>query len=75
MQLAGGMKLERWRKIIGISRSYAWRLRKTGKLPVIVRYGIAFVTAETIENFFTNDGSKVRAFGMKSPPISTVAPA
>ena len=42
------MKLEKWRKIIGIFRTFAWRLCKGGRLPVIVRYGTAYVTAETV---------------------------
>jgi hypothetical protein len=60
IQLAGGMKLSKWREIVGMSSTTAWRLRRAGKLPVIVRYGVAYVTAETIKNFFTNDGSKTR---------------
>ena len=62
MALAGGMKLEKWRRAVGISRTAAWRLRKTGKLQVIVRYNQVYVTADTIRNFFTNDGTKPRAF-------------
>ena len=64
IQLAGGMKLDVWRKAVGMSRTTAWRLRKEGKLPFIVRYGSVYVTAETIKNFFTNDGSKPRGFAM-----------
>ena len=60
IQLAGGMKLSKWREIVGMSSTTAWRLRRAGKLPVIVRYGTAYVTAETISYFFTNDGSKTR---------------
>lgn len=59
-QLAGGMKLSKWRELVGISRTVAWRLRKSGRLAVIVRYGEAYVTAETIAGFFTNDGSTIR---------------
>jgi hypothetical protein len=70
IELAGGMKLEAWRKIVGISRTVAWRMRKTGKLAVIVRNGTVFITAETIRNFFTDDGSKPRTFAMKSSPCS-----
>jgi hypothetical protein len=62
MQLAGGMKLSKWAKLVGISRTAAWRFRQEGKLAVVVRYGTAYVTAETIRDWFTNDGSKTRAF-------------
>jgi hypothetical protein len=65
IQLAGRMKLSKWRRIVGISRTAAWRLRKSGKLPVVVRYGQAYVTAETIANFFKNDGSNTRSFQTK----------
>jgi hypothetical protein len=68
IQLAGGMKLEKWRKIVGISRTTAWRLRKTGRLPVVIRYGTAFLKAETIRNFFTDDGSKSRNVPMTGAP-------
>ena len=54
------MKFERWRKIVGISRTAAWRLRKAGKLPVVVRYNQVFVTAATIKAFFADDGKKFR---------------
>jgi hypothetical protein len=64
IQLTGGMKLEKWRKAVGISRTAAWRLRKTGKLPVVVRYGSVYVTADTIKTYFSNDGSKPRGFAM-----------
>ena len=71
MQLAGGMKLEKWRKMVGISRTAAWRMRKEGKLPIIVRYGISYLTAETIKNFFTNDGTKLRGFNMMPTTTAT----
>jgi hypothetical protein len=70
MDLAGGMRLEKWRKIVGISRTVAWRLRKTGKLAVILRYGQVYVPAETIRNFFVSDRTKPRAFAVKSSPCS-----
>lgn len=60
IQLAGGMRLDKWRKIVGISKATAWRWRKEGKLTVVWRYGIPWVTAETIENFFKDDGSAPR---------------
>ena len=64
------MKLSKWAKLVGISRTAAWKYRKDGKLPVVVRYGTAYVTAETIKSFFTNDGTKPRPFGMKSASCS-----
>jgi hypothetical protein len=60
MQLAGGMRLSKWSKVVGISKMTAWRWRKEGKLPVIWRYGLPWVTAETIQKFFTDDGSAPR---------------
>jgi hypothetical protein len=60
MQLAGGMRLSKWRKTVGISKMTAFRWRKEGKLRVILRYGILWVTAETIQNFFTDDGTVPR---------------
>jgi hypothetical protein len=57
LQLAGGMRLSKWTKTVGISKMTAWRWRKEGKLPVIWRYGIPWVTAETIRQFFTDDGT------------------
>jgi hypothetical protein len=60
IQLAGGMRLSKWLNLVGISRTTAWRLRKQGKLPVIVRYGTPFLIAETIRNFFVDDGSRAR---------------
>jgi len=70
MQLAGGMKLSKWIKLVGISRTAAWRYRRTGKLPVVVRYGVAYLTAATIQDFFVSDGTKPRAFAMNSAPCS-----
>lgn len=58
MQLAGGMRLSVWCRRIGISKMTAWRWQKAGKLNVIWRYGIPWITAETIQKFFTDDGSK-----------------
>ena len=60
MQLAGGMRLSKWIKTIGISKMTAWRWRKEGKLTVIWRYGIPWVTAEMIQQFFTDDGTLPR---------------
>jgi hypothetical protein len=60
IQIAGGMRLAKWVKLIGISKMTAWRWRKEGKFPVIWRYGIPWVTAETIRQFFTDDGTAPR---------------
>jgi hypothetical protein len=60
MQLAGGMRLSTWRKAIGISKMTAYRWRKKNKINIIWRYGQPWVTAETIRNFFTDDGTKPR---------------
>jgi hypothetical protein len=57
MQLAGGMRLSKWIKVVGISKMTAWRWRKDGKLKVVFRYGMAYVTADTIQKFFTDDGT------------------
>ena len=57
IQLAGGMRLDKWRKSVGISKATAWRWRKEGKLKVVWRYGLPWVTAETIQDFFTDDGT------------------
>ena len=60
MELAGGMRLARWCKLVGISRRTAHRYRKSGRLKVIVRYGQAYVTPQTIADFFVDDGSETR---------------
>jgi hypothetical protein len=57
IQLAGGMRLSKWIKIVGISKMTAWRWRKEGKLAVIWRYGLPWVTTETIQKFFTDDAT------------------
>lgn len=66
MEIAGGMRLSKWRKIVGISRTTAWRLRKEGKLAVVVRYGQVYVTAGAIRSFFENNGAK----GNSSPRLT-----
>lgn len=60
IQLAGGMRLSKWLKVVGIPDRTARRWRAAGKLPVVIRYGQAYITAETIRNFFTNDGTQTR---------------
>jgi hypothetical protein len=60
MQLAGGMRLNRWCKIVGISGRTARRWRKAGRLNVIVRFGQPYVTPQTVGEFFVDDGSETR---------------
>jgi len=70
IQLAGGMRLNRWAKIVGISRTSIWRLRRAGKLPVVVRHGVAYLTAATIREFFVSDGSKPHELALNRSPRS-----
>ena len=70
MQLAGGMRLSKWIKVVGISKMTAWRWRKDGKLKVVFRYGMAYVTADTIQKFFTDDGT-----APQQPPCRRSSPA
>jgi predicted site-specific integrase-resolvase len=58
IELAGGMRLTAWCKAIGISQRTAVRWRDAGKLKVVDRYGMQFVTAETIKQFFEGDGQR-----------------
>lgn len=60
MLLAGGMRLAKWCKLVGISTRTARRYSKAGKLKVIVRYGQSYITREGIAEFFTNDGTTTR---------------
>ncbi len=50
--LVGAIKLDKWRKEVGLSRSTVWRLRRDGRLKVISRYGMLFVTPEAQQEFF-----------------------
>lgn len=68
LQLAGGMRLSKWIKIVGISKMTAWRWRKEGKLDVGWRYGLPWVTAETIQKFFTDDGTAPRRRPCRQTP-------
>ncbi len=58
IELAGGMRLAHWCKIIGISKRTALRWHQAGKLGVVHRNGHTFVTAETIREFW--QGQEVR---------------
>ena len=60
--LAGGMRLAKWAKQVGLSRSTVWRLQKAGKLQTVTRYGMVFITAAEMRRWFKEnpaDGSKV----------------
>jgi hypothetical protein len=59
-ELTGGMRLELWRRAVGISRTTAWRLRKAGRLKTITRYGVVYITAAEIKEFFQDDGTEPR---------------
>jgi predicted site-specific integrase-resolvase len=62
--LAGGMRLNKWCKLVGISKMTCWRLRKAGKLKTVTRYGIVFITAAEIKRWFEDcpdDELRVRA--------------
>ena len=56
VELAGGMKLHRWCRIVGISRQTAWRMRKDGKLRTVQHYGVPSIPAEEIKRFFAFPG-------------------
>jgi hypothetical protein len=64
ISLAGGMRFSLWCKAIGICVKTGTRWRDAGKLQVVTRYGIQFVTAETIQKFFTDDGGPSGARGI-----------
>jgi len=68
IDLAGGMRYSKWCQTVGIPRTTGWKYRKQGKLEVIVRNGVSYITAAGIRAFFTNDGSKARcpAAGLKT---------
>jgi hypothetical protein len=72
IQLAGGMRMAKWIKIIGISKATAWRWRKQGKLPVVWRYGLPWVTAETIRQIFSDDGTGPRRPLGRGTPLAMV---
>ena len=57
VELAGGMRLDLWCRTVGISRRTALRWRRQGKLSVVTRCGMLFLTAGEIRNFFKDDGS------------------
>jgi hypothetical protein len=51
----GGVRLSKWAQAVGISRTTVWRLRKAGKLSVVVHKGLLFVTEDTVKKFFQNE--------------------
>lgn len=55
IDLAGGMLLSKWRKTVGVSRQWVWKQRKAGKLPTVTRFGLTFITADTMRAFFNPD--------------------
>jgi hypothetical protein len=52
------MRLSVWCKTVGISQRTAMRWRDAGKLEVVNRYGMQFLTAQTIKQFFQGDGTR-----------------
>jgi len=58
IELAGGMRFGLWCKTIGISSRTGMRWRDAGKIEVVRRYGMQFVTAATIKKFFQGDGKQ-----------------
>lgn len=56
---AGGMLLKKWCDVTGVSVQTTWRWRKdpAKNFLCIWRHGMLFITAETIANFFVDDGS------------------
>jgi hypothetical protein len=63
INLVGGVRLSKWRKAVGLSRTSVWRLTKSGRLPVVKRYGVAFLEAQTVKDFFTRESSTPRIRG------------
>lgn len=57
--LAGGMRLGKWCKQVGISRTTAWRWRREGKLRVIIRYGMVFIPGSEIKRFWEQEQPSV----------------
>jgi hypothetical protein len=55
ISLVGGIRLSKWRRQVGLSRTTIWRWRKSGRLPVVMRYGVPFLAAETVKSFFRPD--------------------
>lgn len=55
ISLVGGIRLSKWRRQVGLSRTTVWRWRKSGRLPVVMRYNVAFLSAETVKRFFSDD--------------------
>lgn len=59
IDLAGGIALKRWCQIVGISvrTTQRWRKDPAKGFEVVWRYGIPFLSAETVRKFFVDDGS------------------
>lgn len=60
ISLVGGCRLSKWRKAVGLSRTSVWRLTKSGRLPVVKRYGVAFLEAHVVKSFFAQESSTPR---------------
>lgn len=59
IELAGAMLLKKWCKVTGVSvrTTQRWRNDPTKNFKVFFRYGLPFLSAETIKAFCTDDGS------------------
>ena len=70
IDLAGGMLLKRWCEITGVSirTTRNWRKDPSKNFKVIWRFGMPWITAETIRNFFVDDGSA--PVGPTQPSVS-----
>lgn len=72
--LAGGMRLNKWRKLVGISESTCLRLRRAGKLETVTRYGMVFITAEGIRKFFAEPESESAALPSSPGAAASLVP-
>jgi hypothetical protein len=57
-ELAGGMKLSKWCEAVGICLATANKWRNEGKLQVVDRYGMQFITATEMRRFFEGNGER-----------------
>jgi hypothetical protein len=71
IDLAGGMLLKKWCEVTGVNlrTTRRWRADPRKNFKVVWRFGMPFLTAETIRNFFVDDGSNPE--GPKRPSPST----